>query len=430
MSDDRNGATAQGETRRRAVEGLGRARWEAWRRLALLPTPITPGLAAAVLAAEVDDARRLLEDLVDRALLVREQERYDYDDTQRALAEELGEVEDVERALLARRATDWFVHSAVNANEAVTHVSGPAVTPGAPADGVTPEVFDSAEAGRAWCETWSRDLVSWVRFATAAGLTRRAWELPVVWWEYLSLTKPWVIWRTASKAALRTARAAEDLLGQGWMLHALGVIAIEETDWDRAAAYLDEALRIRTELGQERELGWTLTALSRAALDRNSIEDAPLDASRVLDRVAEAERAFTSVDCIDGLSNVWSYRAQALHHLGREDDAVSAQLRAAELADQVDSPVLSAFTLARLAEMRLALGDWDDAVTMADAAADLARRIGWLWCVVNARTTEGTAHHAAGRDAEARRAWETALTVALRLSDVRAEALERRLAEL
>ncbi|ASO19585.1 tetratricopeptide (TPR) repeat protein [Actinoalloteichus hoggarensis] len=430
MVDDR-GAAARGETGRTAVDGVDREQRTAWRRLAVLPGPIAPGLAAAVLGADVDDARRLLDALADRALVDRAEDgRYDLGEAQRSRAAEAAEIEKAEERLLARRATDWFVHSAVNANRAVTHASDHTLVPAAPVDGVTPEVFASTEAGRAWCETWSPDLVSWVRFASAAGLDRRAWELPVAWWDYLFLAKPWVIWRTAAKAALRTARAAEDLVGQGWMLHALGVIAIEETDWDRAADYLDEALRIRAEAGHDRELGWTLAAVSRAALDRNTIEGAPLDARLVLDRLDEAERAFTTSDCVDGLSHVWSYRAQVLHHLGREDEAVTAQLHAAELADQVDAPVLSAFTLSRMAEMRLALGDFDDAVTMADAAAHLAQRIGWLWCVVNARTTEGTAHVASGRTAEARRSWEAALTVALRLSDVRAEALERRLAEL
>ncbi|MBB5909153.1 tetratricopeptide repeat protein [Actinoalloteichus hymeniacidonis] len=429
MSDDRDHTGAQAE-KQRDIEALSPEARHAWRYLAALPSPSTPGLAAAALGMEQATARRLLDELAGRSLLVHTHDRYEFEAGGRELASAQGPLDEQGSARVAQRATDWVVHSAANANQVIAHLDDHTL-PCAPAsEGVQPDRFTSREQAWDWCKLWTRDLVPWVRFAVANGLTRRAWELPVVWWEFLFLTKPWVVWRTSAKAALRAARAAQDTEGVAWMLHSLGIIAIEETDWDRASAYLDEALQVRSELEDRREFAWTLIALIRAELDRQSIDEVPVSSDVILDRLEQAEREFTELGRIDGLSSMWSYRAQALHYRGREAEAEAAQRKAAELADQIDAPLLAAFTLTRLAEMRLAKGEFDGAVVVAQAAADQAREIGWLWCVINAATSEGTAHRAAGRAEEARRAWETALTVALQLGDVRAEALERRLAEL
>lgn len=84
---------------------------------------------------------------------------------------------------------------------------------------------------------------------------------------YFYLSKNWGTWLTAATESLAAARRSGSRRGIAWCLHSLGWARHELRRTDEAVANLREALRLRTELGEDdRVRGWSSFALGAAYL--------------------------------------------------------------------------------------------------------------------------------------------------------------------
>jgi tetratricopeptide (TPR) repeat protein len=360
-----------------AYQGLTRNQQLAYRRLSLLPPgdDFTEEAAAIALETGVDQAGELLDDLVERCLLTRDESiRYRFHNgVVRADARDRARSEDSPelcREVTARLVT-WYLQRASRYDLALAdrwRVGALFAT--------TPETTATREHALAWFDREWSNVVACVRVAHENGLTESTWDCCVALFKYLHLhgyVDPWIeIHTTALESAKRcgslerlmqlysqrgaaylaagdlakaradfeesaaAARAANHALGLQSTLEWLGKVASAEGNSDAALARYDQSWDVIDQAGdriapEQKERGYALLRLQRSRERIKRSEWAP-----VRTEVSEALACFRQRGEreAENQAKCWFVLGQALFGEGAAVGALDAAEHAVELFER------------------------------------------------------------------------------------------------
>jgi class 3 adenylate cyclase/tetratricopeptide (TPR) repeat protein len=169
--------------------------------------------------------------------------------------------------------------------------------------------------------------------------------------------------RDAVLDALRVLEESEDLRGTAHALRVAGGIHQDFEDYDAAADTLRRGLALAERVGSVEEIGGCLINLGLVERDRRRWEDAI-----ACDRRAIEE--FERVGHASGRAIAYGNLAEKLALTGQLDEAERYSLLARDAAAAIGHAMVAAGSIAVLGEIRLAQGRPDEALELAEQAAD------------------------------------------------------------
>lgn len=340
---------------------------------------------------------------------------------QKAVAEEsLSEVEQARDRVLR-----WYVATAWAAGNALApNWSGTALAPHTTAD-IEPLTFaeNGYDAALAWCDAEAETAVHIARHARSYAAHDVAWILPTLWLPYFYVSKRWGTWLRAATESLAAARAIGSRHGVAWTLLSLGWAQHELARTDEAVAHLNEALRLRTELDDNRMQGWTLFALGSAylALGRHH------QARNCLDR---ADDLFTALDFDFGLAFTRATLAQIHQASGETDAASEAAYDALSRAQNVPSTPVSSLAHHQLGILLHQQHQYRPALTHLDSALILRRRSRERWGEAGTLVARAEVLSALNEPVRARESYLEAADILETLRDPRVVDIQTKVAAL
>ncbi|MFD4029856.1 tetratricopeptide repeat protein [Streptomyces sp. NPDC058637] len=446
MSDD---ARSLGELRAedRSVEAAFRMSYDqlapelrrGFRASGLAPTARFDGLTlAAMLGESREDAEDLLEGLVDASLLQQPNPgRYRMHDLVRAHARRLAA--DVPEEAAADRTAVLSLYTAAGRLAADW---GPVAFP---ADaGTTGSPFPGWREASAWLNAAGGELVDVVAYAATAGRFDDACRLAEALADHLTRQGHHHECRAALDLALPCADLATDRRMRSALRNCMGMVDIYQGRFRQAHTWFTEALRHDCAPGDPRERARAITGMGTAEWMLGDIEGAvahlreavelaerledgwltgiaTLNLGAIRSRQGEHEQALdhylTALTIAEKserprtISNALCFTADALLALGRHAEATDLLRRAVGLADEAGDPPLRAATLSRLATAQHLQGRLDLAVDAHHAALATLTRHTSTWLEMEVRTRLGSTYAAAGRHAEARQEFRSALAL-------------------
>nr|WP_169748036.1 helix-turn-helix domain-containing protein [Pseudonocardia acaciae] len=373
------------------------------------------GAAAALAGVGWSTARRLLDGLTDAHLVEQVgRDRYQLHDLLRAYAAEqarLGSPE--ERAAAIHRLVDWYLASAGAAVRALTprrpHWDPPALDPG-----VEPARFGPDEYERAlrWCDLELPAMVPLTRLAADQGLHARAWQLPVVWFDYFLLRRPWDEWIAMHEIGVAAARRIGDDFGHGWALTNLGAAHFRRGDLDLAEEQFRQALEIcpgRT--GR----GWATAGLAFTLISRGDYRGAVGHLERTIGLFYEVGMAY-------GVATALANLGDAYRELGDLDQAWTYGNEAHQLYASIEDRQAQGYALVRLARTAHRRGDNATALHLCERALLANRTAEDRWTEADALELRGEILYEVGDDSAGERSLNEALSLFQELDAHRAPA--------
>ncbi|MFF9644145.1 AfsR/SARP family transcriptional regulator [Kitasatospora aureofaciens] len=339
----------------------------AFRLLGLNPgSDMEVGAAAALFGTSLDEAERLLEELIDVHLLDQpEFGRFSFHDLVRDFARSLaaGSAEPVDDAARLTALVDYYVAAAETAADVLFPGRLRYLTEPAPAAQYVRRA-ETPHVALKWFDRERGNLVAVLRAAAQAGLHRQAAYLPRNFGAYLTLKEYPQERLEVSEISVAAARRLGDkpLLrlsltnaGLGYWLSGLcgqGIKCLEEA--------LDLAVEIGDEHGQA-------ACLSRLGSFHNSLgrsREALHYLRRALPILRSLDDQREEVIARNGIS-------AALNVLCRHSEAEKAAFTALKLGRLMSNLSDEALALLNIAEARLGLGDWESAIRRFEQAAEV-----------------------------------------------------------
>ncbi|MGW7289989.1 tetratricopeptide repeat protein, partial [Streptomyces sp. NPDC054847] len=446
MSDD---TRSLGELRAgdRSVEAAFRMSYDqltpelrrVFRALGLVPTAVFDGpVLASMLSGSRENAEGLLEDLVDASLLQQPHPgRYRLHDLVRAharrIAAEAPEQAAADRAAVlrlytaaGRTAGDW----------------GPVAFPTGPDIADAP--FRSRREASAWLNAAGGELVDVVAYAAAADRFDEACWVAEALVDHLVCQGRYHECRTALDLALACADRATDRRMSASLRNCLGMIDVYQGRLRGAHTWFTEALLHSGGEDDLRERARSAVGLGVAEWMLGRIDEAVAHLDEAVELAAGFDDAWLTTMAISSLgairsqqgrheqafelsatalavaeksgrprtlSNALCFFADTLLAIGRYAEARDVLLQAAELAREDGDLPLRAASLSRLATVEHAQGSVKSAVdTHHQALATLTEHTS-TGLEMDVRIRLGSTYAAAGRRAEARKEFRTALSL-------------------
>lgn len=446
MSDD---ARSLGELRAgdRSVEAAFRMSYDqlapglrrAFRAAGLAPTARFDGLTlTAMLGGRREDAEGLLEDLVDASLVQQPHPgRYRLHDLVRAharhLATEVPEDAAADRSAVlhlytaaARIASDW----------------GPEAFPTGP--DVSGSPFHDWQEASAWLKATGEELVDVVAYAAAAGEFDHACWIAEALVDHLVHQGRYHECRAVLERALPCADAATDGRMASALRNFMGMIDFCLGRYGQAQVWYTEALRHGRGQGDAQNQARAIAGLGAAGGMLGDVDTAVARLSEAVEAAARLgdewltgtasyhlgamrsrqgrheqalEHYATAVTIAEKsgrprtISHALCFAADAHLALGRYTKAVGLLRRAAGLAHEAEDLHLRTVTLSRLGSAEHLQGSPLAAVRTHHRALDLLTRHTSTWVEMDVRIRLARTYVALGRRAEARRQFETALSL-------------------
>ncbi|TDV48837.1 AfsR/SARP family transcriptional regulator [Actinophytocola oryzae] len=430
----------------------------ALRRLGLLGLPHFPAwVAASALEIDVDDAERVLEDLVDVSLLEIDGVdslglmRYQLHDLVRLFALERAVEEELpkERAATVERVLGGWIWLVERINESV-----PLVQPSIQPTFRLGRSVDHEIAGRVvaspyeWFRAEEEALTTAVELAATLDLDAIAVELATALsgtafgGHHRVLDDPFGSWQRTHDAALSAARRNDNALGEAALLAGLGQLYYERDDFPKSRAYLSQAQSVFRGAGDLRGEATTLAALGAACREQGYLPEALhfLDrAGRMWAALAESGgmghvqrltgtvrlemgdypgtyTALTEARSLfvaagsrrgEGLTT----RSLSLYHRARGEWAQAEELARAALSifEQTEDRILVAYSERALAKALLRLGDSVTALRLAEHALEVCRTLADAFGHACTLRVVGEIHLADGRLYQAKDCLEDSL---------------------
>ncbi|MFF8378291.1 BTAD domain-containing putative transcriptional regulator [Streptomyces sp. NPDC015661] len=443
MSDDARGLDEL-RAEDRSVEAAFRLSYErlepelqrGFRVLGVLPTVRFDGLGpAAALGRSRAHAERILEGLVDASLLQEPHPgRYRLHDLVRAHARRLAAAAPGEAA--ADRAAVLRLYTAAGR---LAGDWGPDAFPTGPDTAGAP--FTGRREASAWLDAAGGELVDVVAYAAAAGeFDHACWIAEALVDHLLRQGQPHEC-RAALELALPCADRATDRRMRSSLRSCRGVVDVHRGRFRQAHAWFTEALHSST---GARDRARAVAGIGVCAWTQGRVEEGTAHLEEAVELAAGHGD--------DWLTNVVTCNLGAIHHQqGRHEQALSLYLSALALAERSGRPRTISSSLCFVADAQLALGRTAEAVGLLRRAAALAREAdeatlhasalsrlataeqvrGELrtavdthhealstltehtstWLEMEIRIRLGSTYAAAGRHAEARREFRTALSL-------------------
>ncbi|MEU7391679.1 AfsR/SARP family transcriptional regulator [Streptomyces tanashiensis] len=398
MSDDAHGL---GELRAedRSVEAAFRLSYDrlepelrrGFRVLGVLPTVRFDGLGlAAVLGRPRAHAEAILEDLVDASLLQEPHPgRYRLHDLVRVHARQLAAAASEEAAAdrsallrlytaAGRMAGDW----------------GPDSFPTGPGTADAP--FADWREASAWLDAAGGELVDVVAYAAAAGeFDHACWIAEALVDHLLRQGHPHEC-RAALELALACADRATDRRMPSSLRNCMGVVDVHQGRFREAHAWFTEALGHSSVQGDgggdggRRDRARAIAGIGVSAWTQGRVEEG----TALLEEAVELAVGHGD----DWLTGVVTCNLGAIHHQqGRHEQALELYASALALAEKNGRPRTIGSSLCFVAEAQLALGRTAEAVALLRRAADLAREAGDAPLRAAALSRLATAEHVEGR---------------------------------
>ncbi|MBC7277749.1 BTAD domain-containing putative transcriptional regulator [Nocardioides sp.] len=303
---------------------------------------------AALFAADIATARRLVDKLVD-ANLVREHRpgRFVLHDLIRDYALELGSAEESGEAL--RRLLSWYSHSLVAAAVADRRPLGmmrldPVV------GGVTPLTFATAQQARSWGDREWLNMGSAVRLAAGLGLHSPAYQL-VNKILFFAIRHPPSDTLELQEIGVDAALRAGEFVDAAYVRNQLGITRARAGDLSGAISDFRAAAAVFREAGEAMGLGMSLSNYGQAMAAIGAFEEAVL----VLE---EAHAVAVEAGLDVRVRNSLIARAEVYVRMGRYEDALA--LFEGEIGtDPVDAQ--SAAPGATLIDALIGMERYDDA---------------------------------------------------------------------
>ncbi|HVW40708.1 MAG TPA: tetratricopeptide repeat protein, partial [Amycolatopsis sp.] len=341
---------------------------------------------------------------------------------QRAIVEE--PLSEVERA--HDRVLRWYTATAWNASNALApHWSGQAL---APEDAVDIEPLRFTDGGYdgavAWCEDEAETAIYVARHARSRAARDALWMLPTLFLPYFYLTKNWGTWLTAATDSLAAARRFDSQRGIAWCLHSLGWAQHELGRTDEAVTNLREALRLRTELGEDdRVRGWNSFSLGAAYLALDLHQEAR-------DCFAVADALFAEQDFDFGLAFTRAVLAHVHQASGDTAAATEAAVEALNRAQKVPSAPVLSLAHHQYGLLLLQQQQYRIALTHLDAALKLRRTSRERWGEAETLIARAETFSAMSEPERARESYREAAAILEILHDPRALEIQTQIATL
>ncbi|MEU6731560.1 BTAD domain-containing putative transcriptional regulator [Nonomuraea wenchangensis] len=398
----------------------------ALRRLGLLGFPhFTVWVAAAAMETGMDEAERVLEQLVDASLVdIVEGEHadrlhYRLHDLIRLFAKERALAEETapeRQAVIARVLGGWlWLVEQLSAAVPTGMIPMPATT--GLAHPVSDEVLRTILADpHAWIRREEEALIVAVELAAVMDLDELAVELAsalsAVAFEgsQYVIDNPFAAWHRTHQAALAVARRMDNAVGEAKLLAGLGQLAYERDLYADAREYLSQALSLFRTAGDARGEATTLAALGAACREQGYLPEA-------LHFLGRAEELWT--DLADSVAVAHVRRLAGTVRLDRGDYAAAwADLTAAlSLYQDVGSRRGEGLTLRNMSIHRRATGELDSAEELGERALAIFRDLDDRLMVSYCQRALAKTRLRQGRCDEARQALEEALVTTRNLHD-------------
>jgi len=363
--------------------------------------------ASALVGAPEDDTADALETLVDANLLESPApDWYRFHDLLRVYATERAAAEELEsaRGEAVGRLLRWYLDTAEAAANAVS--PGRYLMPREPAtaDYLRLE-FAGIEDALAWYGDERANVVIATRQAAATGLHDVAWRLPPTLFPVFNRWNNWADCVTTHRVAADSARAAEDRLGEAWVLNQLG-FALTKLHEVEAFGHLERALGIRREFGDT--LGEARTAIALGEAHRSM--EGPGEAA-----LANVRRAVDLLRPL-GVSSILGVAINNLgdlyYGLGNLDSAAKCFAESRDMGGQAEG-----YALDGLGSVYRDLRRPDDAIASFGESVLKHRASGQLRAEARALKHLGEVHREIGRTSAAREALTRALEIFEQVAD-------------
>jgi tetratricopeptide (TPR) repeat protein/transcriptional regulator with XRE-family HTH domain len=388
---------------------------------------ISSAAAAALAGRPLPKVRPWLEALTSAHLLEEVgRDWYRLHDLLREYAAERAVAEDgvAAREAAVRRLTDWYLHTARAVPPALLPHHPIFMPLDPPAEGVTPRALSDARAAREWCEAELGNIVPVTRLAMQHRLYGTAWKLPVLLWNFFARRRPWSVWIGSHRLAVEAAVAAGDRYGEAWALNNLAHAGpAEYRRSDTELHYLTRALEIRREIDDRWGLGWTQAALGYVARDRGEFEKA-------IEYYTAALPLFVEMDDWHGQAQILAAFGEAHLRLDRLERALPYLEQAVETARELKGSWIQGYTLVRYAEAQRRSGDPLRALNCLDQSVAVYRDAEDRGSEADSLDRRGRLLAELGRDADAVESFASAVRLYTELDDPRADAVRERLRRL
>lgn len=361
---------------------LGKKEQRAFRLLGLVQAAsFTSWALAALIDTDLDEADRLLEELVDAQLLDVEPSehpgptRYRFHDVIRAYAQVRTAEQDSnrERNHAIRRLLAGYLTMAEHAKQAIAAEPGGRLTRQPAGSALRWRASDqrlaalARQSPRAWFSTECAPLARAIEQAHDHQHWELCWEIAAQLCTYFeSLRGFWTAWQRTFDLALNAARRAGSRHGQALLLHARGAWFRDQDRFAEAGGQFTQALNLFRTLRHASGQAQTLSSLGEAL--------------RAQGRYAEAERILRQA--VEGFQVLGDKagEGQAIRNLGgihrslcRVRQAEADLQRALRISRAIGDPGEEAKSLRSLAGLRLHERRYDEAEQMLTQALTMLR---------------------------------------------------------
>ncbi|MGI5230842.1 BTAD domain-containing putative transcriptional regulator [Actinoallomurus sp. CA-142502] len=378
-------------------------------------------LVAALLATDLNEAERLLEQLVDLHLLQQPRPgRYRFHDLLREHARSIARAEEPEashhESLL--RILDYFLFTAAHARRRfapgqrrlpldITH----------PPAHVPP--LDDHSRAIAWCETEATNLTAVIDHAAEHGRHTHAWQLAHVLQHFFDIRGRTDDWISTHRRALAAADALDDPQAQAETTRSLGVAYWHAGRYEEALAHGTRSLDLCRRIGDRWGEATTLVGFGVAYRAMGALTEA-------FDCFEQALHLYDEVDATWGRALALTNLGIACSDAGRHDEAVIRGTQGLDLYGTTEDKWGEALALTSLGITYRRTGRFQLSLAHHERALRLNREIGDVRAECKVLNDLGHTHHAAGQRAHAEAYHRRALALALVIDDLyqRAQAHE------
>jgi DNA-binding SARP family transcriptional activator/tetratricopeptide (TPR) repeat protein len=347
-----------------SYRGLHPAIGGAFRMLGLVPgQTVDPHVVAALCGTDVPAARRRLRALAE-ANLVGEvgAQRYVMHDLVRLYARELAgmELSDTDAADALDRLLAYYLRACDQARR-LLHPPRDDLDFTTDHPKVALPTLVSPGQALDWFDDELPNLSEVLDATMARGHHVRAWQLVLLTSHYLTTRCTYADWSRWGGAGLAAARAAEDLCGEVVMLV---VLATARSRYGRAAEALDDAqlaLRLATELGDERHIHAALGNVGSCLYEQGNYREA-------LECDQESHRLAVRAGDLMAQAHALNNMSQVERRMGHRVDASEHVRAAVGLFDEIGDVGHHHLATNNLIELCIELGRLDEAEQLAKAA--------------------------------------------------------------
>ncbi|GGU71076.1 SARP family transcriptional regulator [Streptomyces albospinus] len=355
-----------------------------FRALGLSPTvEFDPRTPAAMLGRSAREAEQILESLVDASLVQQPRPgRYRLHDLVRVHARRLAEAAPAEAEAARTAALRLYLDAGRTTSD-----WGPAGFPTGPQSAES--AFTGWQDADGWLDSSGAELVDVVGYAAALGEADYACRLAEALSDYFVRHGRYHECRTALEIALAHADGAGDRRMAAAVRSCLGITEIHQGHYAEGHAWFAEALRLSRHHADPREEARARSGLGAAEMNLGRAEQAM---SHLTAAVELAQRLGDDWLAAMGLCLLGSvHRVQ-----GRSDEALACFADARAHAEKNGRPRMISRVLACAADVHLDLGHHTEARTLFRHAADLVQQVGDVLLHSVTLTRLGSAEQNAG----------------------------------